>query len=433
MNRNPSIAPTDMPTNTNAFEGGTPETIYSSVLYQNNVGTLKLTDEQLSFHTSQKVSVLPWSKVVKRQVLSSGGGDSVKHKTKLVLASGNEAIFQLSDRVSLEVLRDDLAERLQTYRKIFKPEEDIAVNKTVAPASRRMSTPYRFVSANSDRNLMKDSSHRSTASANYDDTIRVSAGPNKKSGKQRSAPPMSDGIKVSAGRPPQRQPHRQERRMSTPYRFVSAASQRNLDSSSRSASSDNIRVSAGTKKNSSKQPSSSRRESAPYGYASANQSMKDHSRRSAASSVTSSKKENGKKVPNKQGRRQSMPYRFTSPTEDIPRNSRTGRQSGSHHKPIRRQSVSSHYASSDDSSVEEFVEDFGEDVFVEDFAPKRTSNHNRRGSVATKKTNKRNGTTSKEEEKAHSYNRFFGSNKSASSRNVKKTQPRRSGRRASLA
>jgi len=355
---NSSLATTRMATNTNAMES-THETVYKSVLYQDSVGTLKLNDEHLSFHTSQKVSVLPWTKVVKRQVLSSGGGDNLKHKTKLVLESGNEAVFQVQDRVSLEVLRDDMAERLQTWRKNFKPEEDMAVNKTAAPSSRRMSTPYRYVSA-SARNLTKDCSKRSVTSEA--DDIQVSSGPSK----QRGMAPGSESINVSAGKPHQRQ----ARRMSTPYRYVSAnARDLTKEPSKRSVTSDdNIRVSAGTKKESNKP---ARHENGRYGLASANRTPSKQS----LASEPSSKRENGKKFSKKPARRQSTgaPYQSVSSMEDLGTNKKE----------------------------------------------KASSN------------NKRNGTTEKEEEKASSLYRIF-SGKSVSSRNLKKTQPRRN-RRASLA
>ena len=86
----------------------TPDTIYDSVVYRGDCGTVVLSQDQLRFHhtTANKISILPWNKVVRRQVTSSSC--SKKPRFKLVLQSGNEAIFQMPDRVSLEVLRDDL-------------------------------------------------------------------------------------------------------------------------------------------------------------------------------------------------------------------------------------------------------------------------------------------------------------------------------------
>ena len=122
-----------------------PETEYDSVVFKGSVGTLKLSDEHLSFHTPEKVSVVPWKKVVRRQVASSAS-NTAKPMFKLILKSGTEAIFQMEDRVSLEVLRDDLGERLQSWRRLNpeKPEEHVAINKTNFTA-RRQSTPYRMV------------------------------------------------------------------------------------------------------------------------------------------------------------------------------------------------------------------------------------------------------------------------------------------------
>jgi hypothetical protein len=132
-----------------------PETVYDSVVYQYGYGTLKLNEEQLSFHTDEKVSVLPWKKVVRRQVTASAS-NVAKPMFKLILKSGNEAVFQMEDRISLEVLRDDLGERLKTWRKLHPElsteqdkEESVAVNKTRnSLSSLRQSTPYRMVSQN---------------------------------------------------------------------------------------------------------------------------------------------------------------------------------------------------------------------------------------------------------------------------------------------
>ena len=128
---------------------GVHETIYDSVTYQDRVGALSLTENQLCHHTPEKVSVLPWKKVVRRQVATAASVSTPMFK--LILKSGTEAIFKMEDRISLEVLRDDLGERLKTYRKLH-PEEFYAdgdepapraVNKTRASFSgRRSSTPY---------------------------------------------------------------------------------------------------------------------------------------------------------------------------------------------------------------------------------------------------------------------------------------------------
>ena len=128
------------------------ETVYDSVTFQDRVGALSLSDDQLCHHSHEKVSVVPWKKVVRRQVATAASVSTPMFK--LILRSGTECIFKMEDRISLEVLRDDLGERLKTYRKLH-PEEFVyddndkdapsprAVNKTRASFSdRRASTPY---------------------------------------------------------------------------------------------------------------------------------------------------------------------------------------------------------------------------------------------------------------------------------------------------
>jgi len=122
------------------------DTVYDNVVYENQVGTLILSEDKLRFQTPNKVSILPWKKVVKRQVTSSSS-TVAKPMFKLILRSGTQAIFQMEDRICLEVLRDDLGERLKLYRKNHPEEkmedESVAVNKTRASFSdRRTSTPY---------------------------------------------------------------------------------------------------------------------------------------------------------------------------------------------------------------------------------------------------------------------------------------------------
>ena len=141
-----------------------PPTVYKGVTYVGKgSGTLKLHDELLTFQmydataaNNVKIFTLPWSKVKRRQVnsseprptsTSSTSKGTTKPKIKLILHSGTEAIFQMEDRITLEVLRDDVAERLQRY-KIQHPDSDDeqAVNQTrgATQSDRRMSTPYRM-------------------------------------------------------------------------------------------------------------------------------------------------------------------------------------------------------------------------------------------------------------------------------------------------
>jgi len=147
---------------------GVPETIYDAVLFQDRLGSLSLTEDQLCHHTAEKVSVLGWKKVVKRQVTTAASTVS-KPMFKLILKSGTEAIFQMEDRVSLEVLRDDLGERLKSYRKEhpeeFEVAEFAAVNKTRASFSdRRGSTPYSMSVSNNEHNRTSRGSRSSGGS-----------------------------------------------------------------------------------------------------------------------------------------------------------------------------------------------------------------------------------------------------------------------------
>ncbi|CAB9511739.1 Transcription factor [Seminavis robusta] len=114
----------------------TPETVYEPVVFKRSSGTLKLSHNQLSFHTEEKVCVLPWSKVVQRQVTSTASKKAnMEPKFKLILNSGNEAIFQMEDRVSLEVVRDDLGERLECWRTRKQHPASPEVSETVNMAS----------------------------------------------------------------------------------------------------------------------------------------------------------------------------------------------------------------------------------------------------------------------------------------------------------
>ena len=163
---------------------GVPETVYDDLVFQNRVGTLSLSENELCHHTAEKVSVLGWKKVVRRQVTTAASTVS-KPMFKLILKSGNEAIFQMEDRVSLEVLRDDLGERLKTYRTMyaehFDEPEPAAVNKTRASFSgRRSSTPYSMsVSQKEYVNDSSDSSyhHPSLSSERADRRASTGAAP----------------------------------------------------------------------------------------------------------------------------------------------------------------------------------------------------------------------------------------------------------------
>ena len=126
-----------------------PETVYDSVLFKGCYGTLKLTEEQISHHTVDKVSVVPWKKVARRQV-ASASSKSAKPMFKLILKSGTEAVFTMEDRVSLEVLRDDLSERIKTWRRMHPEEESVAVNKTNF-LGKRESAPYRMVNTDAQQ------------------------------------------------------------------------------------------------------------------------------------------------------------------------------------------------------------------------------------------------------------------------------------------
>ena len=128
-------------------------TIYKGVGYVGKGrGTLKLYDNQLTFsmhdaraENNTKIFTLPWTKVARRKVTSSErSSNAEKPRIKLILLSGTEAIFQMDDRIALEVLRDDIGERLTKYQALY-PTEDEAINKTRTTTSgRRESTPYRM-------------------------------------------------------------------------------------------------------------------------------------------------------------------------------------------------------------------------------------------------------------------------------------------------
>ena len=138
-------------------------TVYKDVVYVGKgKGTLKLFDNELTFsmfdrtaNNNTHIFTLPWTKVAKRQVSSSERTTpSEKPKIKLILRSGTEAVFQMDDRVALEVLRDDVAERLTKYQALYPHDDsnnvvvDEAVNKTHA-TERRKSTPYRMAQPSS--------------------------------------------------------------------------------------------------------------------------------------------------------------------------------------------------------------------------------------------------------------------------------------------
>lgn len=132
-------------------------TVYKEVGYVGKGrGTLKLYDNQLTFsmydsraENNTKIFTLPWTKVARRKVTSAERSRTAdKPKIKLILASGTEAVFQMDDRIALEVLRDDIGERLTKYQALYPDQcyyEDEAVNKTRNTTSgRRESTPYRL-------------------------------------------------------------------------------------------------------------------------------------------------------------------------------------------------------------------------------------------------------------------------------------------------
>ena len=132
-------------------------TVYKEVRYVGKgLGTLKLYDNQLTFsmydsraENNTKIFTLPWTKVARRQVTSSERSRNPdRPKIKLILGSGTEAIFQMDDRIALEVLRDDIGERLTKYQALYPDQcfyEDEAVNKTRNSVSgRRESMPYRM-------------------------------------------------------------------------------------------------------------------------------------------------------------------------------------------------------------------------------------------------------------------------------------------------
>lgn len=127
-------------------------TVYKGVGYVGKGrGTLKLYDNQLTFsmhdaraENNTKIFTLPWTKVMRRKVTSSErSSNAEKPRIKLILLSGTEAIFQMDDRIALEVLRDDIGERLTKYQALYPPVDE-AINKTRNTASRRESTPYRM-------------------------------------------------------------------------------------------------------------------------------------------------------------------------------------------------------------------------------------------------------------------------------------------------
>jgi len=126
-------------------------TVYKNVGYVGKgTGTLKLYEEQLTFSmfdrtaaNNTKIFTLPWKKVARRQVTTSDSTPAAK--IKLILKSGNEAVFQTDDRVGLEVLRDDVAERLARYKARYPDSDEEAVNKVRgAAATKRESQPYRM-------------------------------------------------------------------------------------------------------------------------------------------------------------------------------------------------------------------------------------------------------------------------------------------------
>ncbi|CAB9516590.1 expressed unknown protein [Seminavis robusta] len=190
------------------------QTTYKPVTYvTKGGGTLKLYDKELTFQMKDasaangiKIFTLPWSKIKKRQV--SDSGTTGKPKIKLILKSGTEAIFQMDDRISLEVLRDDIAERLARWKEKYPDSDDEAVNQTrgAGTTQRRQSTPYRMAKP-------------------VVETTRASMSQPRASQPYRMAAPQ----KLPATAPRQSQPYRMKKqnepeppRQSQPYRFVAA-------------------------------------------------------------------------------------------------------------------------------------------------------------------------------------------------------------------
>jgi len=151
-----------------------PETIYDSVLFQNRLGSLSLSDDQLCHHTPEKVAVLDWKKVVKRQV-STSASTVTRPMFKLILKSGNEAIFQMEDRVSLEVLRDDLGERIKNYR-LNHPEEFQEENRAVNRTRHSFSGRHSSLSSSSSTTTYSSTSSQKEYIGTNDPIRRDSTG-----------------------------------------------------------------------------------------------------------------------------------------------------------------------------------------------------------------------------------------------------------------
>jgi hypothetical protein len=194
-------------------------TVYKPVTYVGKGGgTLRLLENELNFQmydptaaNNVKIYTLPWSKIQKRQVSTS---DQSQAKIKLILRSGTEAIFQMDDRIGLEVLRDDIGERLLWYKAQHPDSDDEqAVNQTrSAQSARRQSTPYR---------MAKPPAPAPTAKPREPQPYRMAAPAAATTAMPRrhSQPPVSESRQPQPYRMKQKEPPTGPR-PSQPYRYV---------------------------------------------------------------------------------------------------------------------------------------------------------------------------------------------------------------------
>lgn len=197
-------------------------TTYKPVTYEGKGnGTLKLYDNQLTFSMfdinstdNTKIFTLPWKKVKKRQVTNS---DQVgKPKMKLILKSGSEQIFLMEDRISLEVLRDDVADRLSRYKAQYPDSDDEAVNQTRKVSPTRESTPYRMAKPSPPPTAKRESQPYRMAKPAPPATQKRESQPYRMA--KPSPPPASQKRESQPYRMAKKEPPKP--RESQPYRYV---------------------------------------------------------------------------------------------------------------------------------------------------------------------------------------------------------------------
>ena len=208
------------------------KTVYKDVIYEGKgSGTLTLYDDRLMFAPSasgSRVFSLPWKKVSKRYVSSSDAG---KAKTRMVLKSGTEVTLQMEDRISLEILRDDLGDRIRNWKKNNpeeEEEEEEAINKTKNRESgKRQSTPYSYAKPQSQPDTSLQKQQRESQPYRF----VKKEDPSGSTPQQRESQPyrMKAKEKPKQAQPRESQPYRfvakekpkpSEQRASQPYRYI---------------------------------------------------------------------------------------------------------------------------------------------------------------------------------------------------------------------